>query len=415
MHKKVIAKIADELRGIASRALGTPEDDLSSFYMHDGVAYSLLREDEIAFRGVIVEFIRGGKYSEKFSEKYVEKKIKRVFAGLISQSNIDLEKELAGLILEMDSYSENSSVFLRVDGVVISCCLVLGRVKLSPYNDGFLDYFRKRAKIVVEGIDHSSTDKARFTEILESQAVKELSGGCVAIYESVAEPIKALEDAKQEVRRVIDVLRLSSKALYPLSEDIRFGLKGDYVRGERQGFVVSDGSINTKSDSIGSVRRFEIDEGALSAMEEIGAYRIFDALRKKQFSNMEGVLIRGVHWFSVALTQDEIGNGFLFLIIALESLFLKPNGGSIGGTVAESVAFITSDKMDERKKIVQDMREYYSKRSAVAHGGSKDIFEADFYRLMYMCLVVISKIACRLDEISSQKELMSWIDDKKFS
>ena len=139
------------------------------------------------------------------------------------------------------------------------------------------------------------------------------------------------------------------------------------------------------------------------------------ALPISQPTNFEDTLIKTVHWFSVALTQDETGNTFLFLIIALESLFKNEPGNSIGGTVAESVAFLLSEKFKERKKLITLMRKFYGKRSAVAHGGKKSISDSDLYTLTRLVCNSIMIAIKKIDEFPSQKKFMTWIEEVKLS
>ncbi|NHN79397.1 hypothetical protein HA520_19305 [Azotobacter chroococcum] len=61
------------------------------------------------------------------------------------------------------------------------------------------------------------------------------------------------------------------------------------------------------------------------------------------------------------------------------------------------------------------MKDYYGKRSAVAHGGSKLITDAEFYTLLVICGSVIMKVIEMLDSCSSQNDLMDWIQDKRLS
>ena len=150
-------------------------------------------------------------------------------------------------------------------------------------------------------------------------------------------------------------------------------------------------------------------------MNDIGIFNISDALAKKQANNFEESLIRSIHWFSVALTQDENSNSFLFLIVALESLFKPEQGNSIGGTVAESVAFLMADNLEGRKKRISLVRKFYGKRSGVAHGGKKTISDTDLYTLINIAGTSIMATIEKLSIFTTQKEFMSWIEDQKLS
>lgn len=336
-------------------------------------------------------------------------------AKLLSEDDFDLESALNSLVTELTDFKQNCVVFLKVDGLLLSLCFKLGRVRFVPGDKYLIDDLKNKTSVIIGTLKNNEEDRSGIDQLISQQAESEFSGGCVGIVEVNAEPIRAYEVGKEEVRRAIDLLRFSSKTIYPLKEDIRIGLKGDHPKTNRQGFVFSDKGLNTQGDSVGSVIPFEVNQSSLDRMSEIGVFKVSNALSKNQTNNFEESIIRSVHWFSVALTQDENSNAFLFLIVALESLFKAERGNSIGGTVAESVAFLMADNLEGRKNLVSIVRKYYGKRSGVAHGGKKTIPDIDLYTLINITGTSIMVAIEKLSEFTSQAQFMSWIEDQKLS
>jgi hypothetical protein len=95
----------------------------------------------------------------------------------------------------------------------------------------------------------------------------------------------------------------------------------------------------------------------------------------------------------------------MFLIVSLESLFKTEKGNSIGGTIAESVAFIMADSLEGRKKLISIVRDYYGKRSGVAHGGNKSISDSELFTLINIVGTTIVVVIKKLKDFGSQKEL----------
>lgn len=411
---QLIKKLADQLRSAAEGALPPgKESEFLGFQMHDGIAYSLTNEAAITFNEVVSKLIGQKQFSEKFSSKYIDKKLKTIFAEFLSDQNLDLEKRIIDLADELSNFDQKCVVFLKIEGIVLSACLTLGRVRFVPGDDHLIQNINNKSSAIIKTTKSDEKSKKSFQKFIEKQSRNEFQGGCVGVVEVNAEPIRAFEFAKEEVRRAIDLLRFSSKAIYPLSEDIRIGLKGDHPKTQRQGFIISETGFNTQGDSVGSVRPFEINGKTIRRMDEIGVFRVSDALLKKQANSLEEALIRAIHWFSVALTQHELSNAFLFLIVALESLFKPERGNSIGGAIAESVAFIMADNLDGRKQIISKVRDYYGKRSGVAHGGNKSISDSELFTLMSIAGSTIMVVIEKLKEFNSQKELMNWIEEMK--
>lgn len=150
-------------------------------------------------------------------------------------------------------------------------------------------------------------------------------------------------------------------------------------------------------------------------MKRLGIFQISDALTKAQANNLEETLIKSIHWYSVSKTQNENGNKLPCLIISLEYLFKAESGNSIGGTVAESVALVTAKSLESRKELIRIVRDSYSKRSGVAHGGNKLITDTDIHTLTIITLNTIFEVIERLEKFKSQKELMTWIEELKLS
>ena len=415
MNQHLISKIAQQLRDVASGVISPGKLGIQNFQMHDSVAYSLTNDASITFNEVVGQILKKNNYSKKFSAKYLEKMLKSLFAKLLSDESLDLEKELGALIVELDKFNQSNVIFLKIEGLILSTCFELGLVRFVPGDEYLLDSIKEKSSEILKSTKNDDESKSAFQQMIAQQSESEFRGGCVGVVEVNAEPIRAFEIAKEEVRRAIDLLRFASKAIYPLKEDIRIGLKGEHPKSTRQGFIFSESEFNTKGDTIGSVRPFEVNQESLKRMDEIGVFSISSALSKKQTNNLEEALIRSIHWFSVALTQNENGNAFLFLIVALESLFKAESGNSIGGTVAESVAFLMSDNREGRKNIISLVREYYGKRSGVAHGGKKSISDTDLYTLINIVGTTIKVSIEKLSEFDSQKQLMGWIEDMKLS
>ncbi len=341
MNKKTIKTIAKQLIEVSNSALPFNGAMITGHLQtHDGVAYSLPTEGQIVFNESIDKVLKYKNFSQKFSSKHIESKIKSIFAKLLSPDSVDLEAELRGLIEELINYENKATVYLHVEGIKISTCLDLGRVRFMPGDEVLLDKLKKSTAEIISSMKHTEVQKELAQQHLLEQMHTELYEKCVGYVEVNAEPDRAIEIAKEEIRQAVDLLRFSSKFLYPFSQDIRIGLKGDHPKNKRHAFVFSQSGLTTKGDNVGSVIPFEINPSSIDKMKKIGIFDVSDALVKKQPNDFEKSIVRSIHWFSVALTQDETCNAFLFLIVSLESLFKSQPGNSIGGTIAESVALL---------------------------------------------------------------------------
>lgn len=380
MNTKLIEKISETLREIANSAL-PPQLEPSKYVdcFGDNILYSLPTESYLSLNDQVGNILKNSDFSSKFSSKYINDKLKSIFISLLQDTSFNVEKNLTELIRELEEFNEFSEVYLKIEGILLEeMCFELGKVKFLPGDDFLLSSLNGRVNSGYFGEDH-------FNELHDNR-----KGNCVAVVKVKAIPEKAYEVAKEEVGRAIDLIRYCSKILYPLSQDIRVGLKGDYPRTLRHGFIFSDSSIFSNREFLGSPKLFKINEKSLNKMQEIGIFSLSEALKKDYPTDFEKSLIRTIHWFSMALTQDETENAFLLLIIALECLF-KVRSKSISFTIRNSTALLISKNSGEKEKNSKLMQKFYRHRGFVAHGTEIKISDLDLYKLMDIVIRCIQR------------------------
>ena len=152
-------------------------------------------------------------------------------------------------------------------------------------------------------------------------------------------------------------------------------------------------------------------------MIERGFNELNSIMSKKddQLNDYEKTIIRGIHWFSNHIAQVETDNQFLSLIICLETILTPRDGNPIGTAIAEATAIILGDSLEKRKYLKKKIKEYYSKRSAVSHGGKKVIKDEEMQEIIAICGDLLLWVISKINEFSCQKDLLNWIDDQKLS
>ncbi|WP_330209579.1 hypothetical protein [Pseudomonas sp. AM4(2022)] len=333
----------------------------------------------------------------------------------IKDSNLSVEaitSMLADLISKMQSYDIEQTVYLRIQGIQVTAPLTLGKLTLERCDD---NYAETEIQSIAQKFNLKKDNEESFERIVANDFRSELKNHCVAKFKVIAEPARAFERAKDEARRVIDILRFTSKTLYNFSEDIRIGLDGDHPRAERRGFVSSCDGVIVTGDTVGSFRPLIIDEDAIEHMKETGAMSLVAFLTIERPSKFQESLLRSVHWLSSAITQSEHENKYLHLIIALETLFTPPKGEPIANTIAESTALIINNTLPGRKQIKKSIKLAYGARSIIAHGGKKPITDSDYYTLLIYVINVLMTLIKKHEEFKDPQELINYLEDKKFS
>ncbi|WP_395598139.1 hypothetical protein AB4P95_27985 [Pseudomonas sp. A1437] len=409
MNIHTIADFEKRLKEIAGHATAPT----NSLEMHDGVMYDLPQEQRLLLIGLVKDFIVKTKCSETFSEKVVSNKIKSIFAQILSSPSLIFKDQIKLLADELESFDTVNTVYLRVDGLLVEKTLSLGKVTFSMCDEAYIDSILAPAIFESEGV--RSSNALTFEQRIKPEIEKDLDRRCVARVEIIAEPNRAFERAKDEARRVIDILRYSSKFIYPLSEDVRIGLIGDHPRADRIGYVTREKGFLLTSDAVGSPRAFVVDKAALTTMDSIGALELAGYLNEEQLSPFKECLLRAVHWYSSAITQSERENSYLHLMIALETLFTPEKGEPIANTIAESTALIINTTLPGRKQIKKFIKKCYGTRSTIAHGGKQTVSDTDLWELLIMVSNVIRQLTKKIHLFSTQKDVVAYLEDLKFS
>jgi hypothetical protein len=414
MHPKQVSAIATKIVEI-SKLIKSIGDEFEGLYMHDEVVYSLPVEHHSAFNDIARQLLNDKNRTEKFSEEYVTKKIKTIFASLLKNEEINVEDQISKFVAELDGYETKQTVLVPVIGIRLHEDLKVGSVTFLMPSAERIETIKKSLQEVINKYNKTEVKQKEVFDMFYSEMEEQLFKFTISEFSVIAEPDRAYERAKEETRRALEIIRFASKAHYPMSEDIRIGLKGEPGFGARRSFIISDRNLNSKGDNEGALRHLEMSKEVMRSMDKLGFSKLSGILAKPSPTNYEEVLLRAVHWFSSALQQQELENAFLCLIIALETIFTAERGNPITNTVAEGVALVLGHDFQSRKDIKKTIKDHYGMRSGVSHGGKKAILDSDYYTLMNMVGSIIAKLTDKTNTFSSQKEFSEWIEELKLS
>jgi hypothetical protein len=81
--------------------------------------------------------------------------------------------------------------------------------------------------------------------------------------------------------------------------------------------------------------------------------------------------------------EGERLSGFLFAVIALESLFSRDAGTP---TLADSIALLTESKMEARNAVAKRLKKIYDRRSEIVHSGKHEVSSEDLQDAIQFCV-----------------------------
>jgi hypothetical protein len=155
----------------------------------------------------------------------------------------------------------------------------------------------------------------------------------------------------------------------------------------------------------------------ITKLRDCGALDIAGFLEKPlaSLTDIERVILRGIHWFGNALCQGEAENELLSLITCLETFLTPRDGNPIGTAIGEGIAILLGSGLEERKSLKKRVKDLYRQRSSVSHGGEKAVLEDDLTALRDIAKRLIFKVVELRNQLNSQKELLELIEDEKLA
>ncbi len=422
MHQEKMKIFIEKLKNIINNVSAPTKkgERCQSFFLSDGVAFTLCDEYAVEYNNLLKDLLRQGAWGEKFSESYISNHIRDVIVKTIKDEKLDnLTAYFEELINGLDGYSQEQVVLVPVANVVmVGGVLPIGYIILKRIDDKRIDELMGRIALVINASELSGEEKKNRIQMARKVFLSPINGKVCAEYKVVAEPRRAKELAEEELRRALDLFRFSMPALYHDSLNCLIGLEGEIIQGSRSTLIISSDakSFSAPSELVGALQPFELSPGNVDIMKGIGVFGLSDILKKVETTEFERFLLHGIHWYSDSIMQIKLENKLTSLMSCLETLLNpKESLSSITSAIAEGVALICAKETESRIKIDKRIKELYRKRSALSHGGEKEILSADIEELRMLAHAFLRNMIDKLGEFKVQSDLFEWIKILKYS
>jgi hypothetical protein len=423
MNEQFISHFANRLASIANRAkrLTTwplPNPDELTFITRREVDFGFDETTDNDFEEVVSDLLKKHKWSEKFSERSLHEKLIEVVVELLKADKGDGTGEpFAKLVASYEGFNIENVVFIPLGGIVLNLPeITLGKITLRKITRGAAQepFVRIDAHAVNKKWEaqHEDVKKHFFGNDTLSEVV-------CAEFRAVAEPNRAEERAIEECNRVLEFLRFVIPSLYEEYERVEIGYLWDVV--EMRGLVLTVQALkpfyHCSSRKSGPVTPFEFNTATVQKLESIGVFRVGEILQKPphETNEFEKVVLQAIHWYGTSVSQAEIENKFLNLLISIESLLSPKDREPIANAISEGIAFVLGDNFQNRVSLKKRIKELYGIRSGLSHGGKKEILEADLIHLQDIAGRLLVWAIKQVDKFKSHQELFDWIEEQKLT
>jgi hypothetical protein len=130
-------------------------------------------------------------------------------------------------------------------------------------------------------------------------------------------------------------------------------------------------------------------------------------------SDFEKIIITAIRFYGMAINEYDQRSSFINFITCLESVLLKEREPQ-KGVLAERVAIIIRDDVNDRKETFEKMEHLYKLRSDFLHRGTDKITQADISLISYYAFEVIIKLISYSEVVNDIGKLIEKIDGSKF-
>ncbi len=421
ISRKVIALIQDLSKG---------QEKVSKFELDDfieftskGVEILLFGSYLSQYNNILGRLLDKNKLRNKASEKYLGNLLK-TFICEQTASSFSLEAASESLSKKLEKLDEDCKqhiVYLPLDGFFMYEDEVrefnLGQVCIEKLTEPYFESVLNDLKVIWLNNKHYSQKEREHILNEEKESLrKHFFNRVCAKFTVKAEAQRAIELAIEKTQEALELLRYAIPKIYPhRNNELRIGINGEAGIIQTRALALTNPIYSYYSRSFSrSVKTLNINKSILDWLEELKVFKVSKILEQETIATeFKEVLVEAIRWFSFSQSQLTNSGELLYLTICLE-IFLCPEAGEkISNTVAEGVAFILGQELEDRKQIKGRVKRIYGLRSKVAHGRRGSIVESDVIETQGIVFYFISEMIDFSDSMSTLKDLSDWIENKK--
>ncbi len=288
----------------------------------------------------------------------------------------------------------------------------LGNVNFRPFSQKSIDELESRA--VTQAQDSPQQDLVRK---LFDHKIRQFQGYAVATILLQAEPARAYEIAIEETNTALSMLRIFSSSTreplsyYPAAVWGSSNISSGYL------IALKEGNLNQmfsktldRSPMSEYLNNQAIDDLYLAGLSIVD--KLLGLSKRNQFQEK---LLNALILYSRSAISKDIADKLVYILVALESIFLRNSSEPIQQNLGERIAFLIGDSIEKRKRIIKVTRDTYTLRSGfVHHGRSIDDLETMREFMQYAWQAIVSLIH-QSNSVSTVDALLDMLDDRKLS
>jgi hypothetical protein len=302
------------------------------------------------------------------------------------------------------------SVWAPISNLCIQEPFRIGKVIFRPITRDLIDEWERQR---IEG----AKDKEGIKRIVEKD-LRPFQGYAAATLKLTSERERAKELIIEEGNRALSLLRIFTLAVLHPQAVSYFGIWGAaHIDGAHIVYLKNIKEYNGLTKlTLGPPPRTEIlNKEIVDKLFQTGLGTIDRLLNSSCLTAFQNDVLEALMLYSRAALSKDAADKLIYILVALESIFLKNTSEPIQQNLAERMAFLIGKSVDHRKQIIKNVKDVYGLRSAFIHHG---VFIADFEvmeKFMLHAWYTIIQLISVVEKFKSKDDFISRLEERKLS
>lgn len=304
------------------------------------------------------------------------------------------------------------SVWIPISNLCIQEPFRIGKVIFRPITRELID------KWAQQRIGDVPQDRKEVMKEFFEKNIRPFQGYAAATLKVTAERERAKELIIEEANRALCFLRIFTGAALNPQIISFYGLWGTAHIDTVDILYLKDREDynGIKKETIGPPPKAEIlNKEIINKIFLIGLGTIDRLLNSNSLSAFQNDVLGALMLYSRASLSKDAADKLLYILAALESIFLKNTSEPIQQNLGERMAFLIGKSLDDRKEIVKNVRNVYDLRSAFIHHGASvadyEVLEQFMLKTWYTIIQLISATG----RFKSKDDFISKLEERKLS
>ena len=384
-------------------------DEIGFYFFHERKQYGIINENYKTILKLVESISKQRDFSAKVSQETIKKVIfdwiKRRCMGVMNQ-------DLTSFIIEQASAKISiKEVWLPIKFLQIEETFVVGRICFKTISKKMVEDLQAQC------IKDLPEKEDSFREMFERH-IRKFQGYAAATLLIEAEPNRANEICLEETRKALLLLRIFHPASFHPKVTTSYNIWGSELSDRAIVLLLEEGKFHSLNDRrLGKSSGIErIDKETVKVAMEAGLKILSDLLAvSKTLTPFQKTFLDAIFIYARSATAKDPADKLVYILVALESLFLRNNTEPIQQNLAERMAFLIEGTIESRRKLIKDVRDVYSIRSSfVHHGATIDDFET-LGRFMWHAWRAITSMIPATITISTKDEFLDQLDNRKLA